>query len=239
MEISASQNTTPPSAASSTVGTIYDPKTGASKATDPNKDRDNFLFLLTTQLKNQDPTNPTDTNQVTQQIALLSQVEQQTKSNSFLEKLVGMYTQSQANTAVNYIGRQVEAAGNKGELKNSKASFVYTLPAGVDKTTVNIFDADKKLVYSGNGTTIAGRNTVIWDGSNSTNGTQMKDGAYTFEVQAKDANNKDVETTTLTTGTVYAVETKDGVNSLSLGSFSIPLDTILSVYNPTIIANAQ
>lgn len=239
MEISASQNTTPVKSPSSTVGTVYDPKTGEAKKTDANKDRDNFLLLLTTQLQNQDPTNPTDTNQVTQQIALLSQVEQQTKSNGYLEKLVGFYNQSQANEAVNYIGRQVEASGNKGELRGGKASFVYTLPAGTDKATVNIFDADKKLVYSGNGTTIAGRNIVTWDGSNSTNGTQMKDGAYTFEVKAKDANNKDVAATTLTTGTVYAVETKEGVNSLSLGSFSIPLDSILSVYNPTIVANAN
>lgn len=223
---------------SATPGTVYDPKTGKAKAADANKDRDNFLLLLTTQLKNQDPTDPTDTNQVTQQIALLSQVEQQTKSNQFLEKLVNMFTLNQAQDAVAYIGRQVDAAGNKGELADGKASFVYTLPTGVDKATVSIFDTDGRLVYSGNGTTIAGRNTVIWDGSNSVTGATMPEGAYTFQVKAVDARNKEVQATTLSSGMVRAVETKDGVNSLSLGSFSIPLDAIISVYNPPFISPA-
>jgi flagellar basal-body rod modification protein FlgD len=227
---------TPP--VSSTPGTVYDPKTGKPQSASANKDRDNFLLLLTTQLKNQDPTNPTDTNQVTQQIALLSQVEQQTKSNQFLEKLVNMFTLNQAQDAVGYIGRQVDAAGSKGELADGKASFVYTLPAGVDKATVNIFAPDGRLVYSGNGTTIAGRNTVIWDGSNSVTGATMPEGAYTFQVKAVDLRNKEVEATTLSTGIVRAVETKEGVNSLSLGSFSIPLDSIISVYNPPIISPA-
>ncbi len=217
---------------SAAVGTVTDPKTGQVQTTDSNKDRDNFLLLLTTQLKNQDPTNPTDTNQVTQQIALLSQVEQQTKSNGFLQQLVTMNGQSQAGAAVNYIGRQVDATGKTGQLAGGKASFVYKLPAGVDKATVNIFDSNGKVVYSGNGTTIAGRNTVVWDGSNSVTGAAMPNGTYTFEVKAKDVAGKDVDSTTLTTGIVQSVDSQDGVNSLSLGGFSIPLDSVISVYNP-------
>lgn len=216
-------------------GTVYDPKTGQPKDTSNSKDRDNFLLLLTTQLKNQDPTNPTDTNQVTQQIALLSQVEQQTKSNTFLQQMVAQYSQSQANTAVNYIGRQIDAAGNAGQLTGGKATFVYNLPAGVSEATVVISDASGKQVYTGNGTTIAGRNTVIWDGSNSGTGATMPNGKYTFKVLAKDSNGKDVDATnitTLTTGVVQAVETKDGVNTLSLGDINVPLDSIISVYNP-------
>jgi flagellar basal-body rod modification protein FlgD len=213
-------------------GTIINTKTGETKTKDPNKDRDTFLLLLTTQLKNQDPTSPADTNQVTQQIALLSQVEQQTKSNTFLEKLVGMYTQGQASNAVSYIGKQIDATGNTGQLANGAASFVYTLPAGAAKATVNISDTSGKLVYSGNGTTIAGRNKVIWDGVNSVTGLKMNDGTYTFNIKAVDANNKDVTASTLSSGIVRAVETKDGVNSLSLGSFSVPIESIISVYNP-------
>lgn len=217
--------------ATNPVGTIYNPKTGDAKKTDPNKDRDNFLLLLTTQLKNQDPTSPTDTNAVTQQIAALSQVEQQTKSNGFLQQILAQFTQSQANNAVNYIGKQVDALGSSGELTGGKATFIYKLPAGVTDATVNISDSSGKLVYSGTGTTIAGRNTVIWDGSNSVTGTAMPAGEYTFSVKAKDSTGKDVEATTITTGIVQAVETTDGVNTLSLGAIKIPLDSIISVYN--------
>ena len=47
-----------------------------------------FLNLLTTQLKNQDPTSPMDTNQFTQQLVMYSQVEQQIQSNSNLKTLI-------------------------------------------------------------------------------------------------------------------------------------------------------
>ncbi len=223
---------TTPVTAPSTVGAIYDPKTGTVQKTNGNQDQTNFLTLLTTQLKNQDPTNPTDTNQVTQQIALLSEVQQQTQSNGYLQQLISQNTQSQAGSAVNYIGKQIDASGNSGQLTGGKATFVYELPAGATTATVTISDKSGKQVYSGTGTTIAGRNTVIWDGSNSVTGTTMANGQYNFSVVAKDANGKDVAATTLTTGVVSAVETANGVNTLSLGNISIPLNSVLSIYNP-------
>lgn len=197
-----------------------------------NKDQQTFLRLLTTQLQNQDPTNPTDTNMVTQQIALLSQVEQQTKTNSMLEELVSLFGNGQASNAVSYIGRQVEAEGNQGQLKNGAASFVYTLPAGAATAEVTISDSKGTVVFDGSGTTIAGRNTVLWDGKNSFTEATMPNGAYTFAVKAKDANGKDLTATTMTTGIVVAVDTVDGVNSLSLGDISVPIESVKSVYNP-------
>lgn len=206
------------------------PSTATKKsATD---DRDTFLLLLTTQLKNQDPTSPADTNQVTQQIAALSQVEQQTKTNTYLEQLVGLFNQSQANDAVNYIGKQIDASGNTTELKNKQAFINYELPAGASKAEINISDSSGKLVYSGLGTTIAGRNTVIWDGKSSFLDNDLLDGVYTFEVKAKDAAGKDVAATPIISGLVRAIETKDGKQSLSLGGYSVPLDSLLSVYTP-------
>ena len=47
-----------------------------------------FLQLLTTQLKNQNPLDPLDTNQFTQQLVQFAQVEQQMKSNDQLSSLV-------------------------------------------------------------------------------------------------------------------------------------------------------
>ena len=51
-----------------------------------------FLTLLTTQLQNQDPLNPTDTNQFTQQITQMTGVEQQLISNQLLQQLVSQQT---------------------------------------------------------------------------------------------------------------------------------------------------
>ena len=72
-----------------------------------------FLNLLTTQLKNQDPTSPMDTNQFTQQLVHMTGVEQQLLTNDLLEKLVGN-TGSAVATAVSLIGKEVRADSELG-----------------------------------------------------------------------------------------------------------------------------
>jgi flagellar basal-body rod modification protein FlgD len=68
-----------------------------------------FLTLLTTQLQNQDPLNPTDTNQFTQQITQMTGVEQQLLSNQLLQQLVSQ--QSGVAAAANLIGDTITAPG--------------------------------------------------------------------------------------------------------------------------------
>jgi flagellar basal-body rod modification protein FlgD len=68
-----------------------------------------FLTLLTTQLKNQDPTSPLDTNQFTQQITQMTGVEQQLLSNQLLQQLVT--AQSGVASAANLIGETITAPG--------------------------------------------------------------------------------------------------------------------------------
>jgi flagellar basal-body rod modification protein FlgD len=70
-----------------------------------------FLTLLTTQLKNQDPTSPLDTNQFTQQITQMTGVEQQLLSNQLLQQLVT--AQGGLASAANLIGETVTAPGAK------------------------------------------------------------------------------------------------------------------------------
>ena len=68
-----------------------------------------FLTLLTTQLKNQDPTSPLDTSQFTQQITQMTGVEQQLLSNQLLQQLVT--AQGGVASAANLIGETVTAPG--------------------------------------------------------------------------------------------------------------------------------
>jgi hypothetical protein len=64
-----------------------------------------FLTLLTTQLKNQDPLSPMDSNQFTQQLVQFSQVEQQINSNKNLESLIALTKSQSATSAVSYLGK--------------------------------------------------------------------------------------------------------------------------------------
>src|SRR3954467_4612108 len=87
---------------------------------------DTFLKLLTTQLKNQDPTSPLDSNQFTQQLVQMTGVEQQLASNDLLKQLVSN-TGTGVSTAVSLIGKDVRAVSNDANLSGGKAQWVYKL----------------------------------------------------------------------------------------------------------------
>lgn len=193
-------------------------------------DFDSFLLLLTTQLRNQDPTQPLDTNQFTQQIAMLSNVEQTININSNLEKLIGLANSSQLNSVAGYIGKRAEADGTQGVLNQGRAVFVYDLAKAAAQTEITISDPLGRVVFSGDGSTYAGRNEVIWDGVNQFTGEELPDGPYRFMVKAKDSGGQEIEATTFTSGRVTAANLEDGKVTLSLGDeITLPLDKILSV----------
>src|ERR1017187_8555063 len=68
-----------------------------------------FLQLLTTQLQNQDPLSPMDTNQFTQQLVEFASVEQQMKSNDSLTTLVSLEQAAQSTQALALVGATVVA----------------------------------------------------------------------------------------------------------------------------------
>src|ERR1700750_132443 len=82
-----------------------------------------FLQLLTTQLKNQNPLDPLDTNQFTQQLVQFAGVEQQIKQNSQLETLISIERSAQATTALAYVGATVAVDGQTAQLANGQATW--------------------------------------------------------------------------------------------------------------------
>ena len=77
------------------------------------EDLNTFLTMLTTQLKNQDPTSPMDTHQMTEQLVNFANVEQQIAQNKNLEDLVKLQSSNADFGAINFIGREVQIDGNK------------------------------------------------------------------------------------------------------------------------------
>src|SRR5258706_14487513 len=85
-----------------------------------------FLKLLTTQLKNQDPLSPLDSNQFTQQIVQMTGVEQQLYSNQLLEQLVAGGGAGLSGS-VGLIGKTVAVKGDTNPLGLGQASYAYYL----------------------------------------------------------------------------------------------------------------
>lgn len=198
-----------------------------------NGDFNTFLKLFTVQLQNQDPTQPLDTNQITQQLAQFSTVEQQAKTNQGIEKLIKAQQQTQLSTAVSYLGREVETEGNTSTLVQGQATFSYFLPEEAQSAQVIITNAAGRAVFQGQGSLDKGRNLVVWDGTNSFNGDDEPDGKYTITVKAYDATGDTMEVDTRAVGIVTGVESADdGSIKLSVGDVEVPFDQILAVRDP-------
>lgn len=194
------------------------------------EDFDDFLLLLTTQLKNQDPSEPLDTNEFTSQLVEFASVEQAVATNLNLEKLVASSNAAGIQQGLGYIGKSVEALGNKGVLSNGSAAFSYELPQDAFEVSVTILDTTGRAVFTGKGDTQAGKNLVLWDGVNSLTGQPMPDGTYQVVVKAKDFKQEDIEATTYTTGRVTAAEVDaEGNTILSVGSAKVKVGDVLAV----------
>jgi flagellar basal-body rod modification protein FlgD len=162
-----------------------------------------FLTLLTTQLQNQDPTNPLDTNQFTQQLVEFAQVEQQLQSNSQLATLVSLQQTAQSTQLLNFVGDTVTVNGNTAQLTNGQTSWTFNSPQPAT-ATVNISNSSGQLVYSGNLTLQTGLNTFNWNGQGS-NGTQWPDGTYSVSITAQSASGQPVSVTSEISGVVSSV----------------------------------
>src|ERR1700704_3785104 len=121
-----------------------------------------FLTLLTTQLKNQNPLDPLDTNQFTQQLVQFAQVEQQLKGNEQLTTLVSIEKSAQSTTALAFVGQNIAVDGQTATLKNSSATWSFQVPKPIS-ANVTVKSATGQTVYSGSFTMDTGSQTFSWD----------------------------------------------------------------------------
>jgi flagellar basal-body rod modification protein FlgD len=212
----------PPTTAQSTIST------GQSGL---NTDYNSFLKLLTTQLKNQDPLSPMDTNTFTQQLVAMNGVQQQLLTNNLLTSLVGQG--SSAATAVNLIGKQVQAQSATATMANGAVNWTYELDGAAAASTLQVLDSTNKVVWSQAAPDLTkGQHPFSWDGS-TTSGGKVTSGAYTLKVLANDASIKAIDTNVFVSGVVTGVQQTGGATQLNLGSTTVDFSNVSSVQNPT------
>jgi flagellar basal-body rod modification protein FlgD len=156
---------------------------------------DTFLVLLTAQLQNQDPLAPMDSTQFTQQLVQFSQVEQQIRTNEQLTGLVAQYQAASAGAALSYLGKDAIIEANETYLAGGEANWAYRLPEAATSMTVTIRDSSGRTVYE---TTTAprggGEHLFTWDGKK-TDGTTAADGVYTIQIDAENADGRELTPT--------------------------------------------
>lgn len=190
---------------------------------------DDFLALLTTQMQNQDPLSPLDSNEFTSQLVQFSGVEQAINTNNNLSSLIALEKANQVTNAVGFLGTRIEAFGNTNALSNNLAEFSYGLGTKAASTQLTILDEAGKVVFSTPGETASGHHNFAWNGEDN-NGTALPDGKYSLVVTALDATGESISTETGVIGIVTGFETtNDGSIVLSLNGIGVPIVDIVSV----------
>jgi flagellar basal-body rod modification protein FlgD len=214
------------------VGTSTpDPNAGSSAATQQLAGNfDTFLTLLTTQLQNQDPLSPMDSNQFTQQLVEFSGVEQQINTNKNLETLVSLTQNRSSADAVGYLGKSVTLSNGKGALIDGAANWTYALNDPAKANTLTITDSNGRVVYTAPGETTSGVHSFAWDGKDNA-GNQLPDGQYSLTLTPQAADGSAVTYAMASKGVVAQIDFSGSEPQLMIGPMEIPLSEVAALQN--------
>jgi flagellar basal-body rod modification protein FlgD len=215
------------------------PYAALSAASQPSKDRvgiadnfDTFLTLLTTQLKNQNPLDPLDTNQFTQQLVEFTGVEQALKTNENLELLTQLMTVGAVNSAVGYIGKEVSVSGATANFDGVSASWRFNSPAATETATFVVRDAAGAEVWREARGIAEGAGAFSWNG-NKLGGGNAPQGTYSLTIAATDAADAPLAVKTSYSGIVEAVDLSGAAPTLTIGGQTVGFDQIIGIRNPS------
>ena len=198
------------------------------------QDFDDFLQLLTTQLQNQDPLNPTDTETFTDQITQFNQVEQQIGTNDKLDQLIAATQGNALQQALGYVGLDVSFEGqeffNSGDGAGNR--FVYDLSDEVESLTLRVVDEAGETVYTENVSGLPGLQVIEWDGIGD-DGNPVAAGNYELRLDVVPIDpTVPVSVELGVSSRVTGVETRGGEIFLAMGDVVVPISQVFSAELP-------
>ena len=184
-----------------------------------------FLTLMTTQLQNQDPLNPTDSNQFLNQLSELSTVQGISELNTSMSTLSSSMVSSQALTSASLVGRGVLAPADSAYYTSgTPMTGAVQVPTGATSVVLSVTNSGGALVDQITVPASTGLQTFSWDGT-ATNGTAQPSGTYSVSAAAL-VGGQQQAATTLVNGTVTSVSlgasgTSPTLNTTQLGPVSL------------------
>lgn len=189
-----------------------------------------FLQLLTTQLQNQNPLDPLDTNQFTQQLVEFASVQQQVDMNTNMQTLISLQQTTAATQALQLVGSTVTLNGNSAKLSNATGSpATWNLNASAPGTAaITIVNSSGQTAYTGTTTLNTGTQSFTWNGQGN-NGVKWPDGSYTITVTGTGASGQAITVSSQVSGTVSAVNMSQTPPTITVNGQNYPISSIQSV----------
>lgn len=197
---------------------------------------DQFLTLLTTQLKHQNPLDPMDSSEFVRQLVQFTQVEQTLSTNKKLDDMIGLQTENRTVGALGYIGKTVEVAAEDLPLVDGAATLTYRVDQPVANAKIVIKDANGTVLFSLPASSEQGSHRFVWDGKGP-DGEQLPDGAYKAAVSASDAEGNSVALDSAIVARVTGLESGEDGLMLELGPVRAPASAVVAVHDTTVAAS--
>lgn len=202
-------------------------KLGGTALTSLSSNFNNFLRMLMTQLQNQDPTSPMDTNEFTRELVQFSAVEQQIATNTSLTRLIELTQAGEVMQSAAMIGRHIAVESETMPLQGGKGTVRFTAPAA-QPVHITVLTEKGDTIAEHAITAKRGSNDFVWDGKDAM-GKVVPDGAYRVAVQAVGADGKPNALPFQVIGVASGVVTENQGVRLQLGGVSVPFSKVRSV----------
>lgn len=187
---------------------------------------DTFLTLLTTQLQNQDPLSPMDSQEFVSQLVQFSSVEQQIQTTQAMQALLSVQAALAQLSSVDYIGKYALVMTNGALLADERAEWFYELPEEASSSQLVITNEQGAVVRTLDGQRGTGEHRIIWDGLDN-EGNQSPEGVYFLEVVAMDADGERIDAQISVGGRVTGVELNEGQAIVEVGGMKVPASRII------------
>ncbi|HTX55334.1 MAG TPA: flagellar hook capping FlgD N-terminal domain-containing protein [Candidatus Baltobacteraceae bacterium] len=192
--------------------------------------KDDFLRLLMTQLKNQDPMNPMQSTDFIAQTAQFTSLEQLTNMNQLLQQMATQSGATGAAGASSLIGKTVTVNGSPFQYDGlQQVPLTYSVPSGAATVSLQVLDASGKLVRTINlGPQTTGTYRVTFDGLGDDGG-RLPAGSYQYQVATTSSTGTAVAGATTGGGKVSGVSVDGGILTLVIGTQHVPLTSLVGV----------
>lgn len=193
--------------------------------------QDDFINILVTQMKYQNPLEPLNNEQMAMQIAQMSSVDALQQMERTMKNMAAKYDLVANLQATSLIGKKVEVAGNQLYLSpNQIAEGFYQLPQAA-RVTINIYDSLGNLVRRiDEGRKEVGKQKFSWNGQNN-KGELMAEGLYTFVISAVDEKGNKLEVSTSQIGEIKEISYENGIIYFMIGGQKYNLASILTIFS--------
>ncbi|WP_300380643.1 flagellar hook capping FlgD N-terminal domain-containing protein [Henriciella sp.] len=143
-----------------------------------------FIKLLTAQVRNQDPLSPLDSTQFVEQLATFSNLEQQVKTNTSLDGIASMIGDLHGMLASEWLGKTVSVESSWVPYSGDAVDYEVDKPAAAEKAILTIHDGNGAEVWSKELDLAAG--SYSWDGRTSSGAQPAQDTLFEFGIEMYD-----------------------------------------------------